>query len=170
MRPLVSTAFLALFFEGGGLFPKPTPFLCSYFLFYSTYFLRFSSPQAALLYTTSSGERRIRVHNVAIPVETVIQNVFDSVNIDVMCNILAKQALEVRVYPREISNNGRLDDAVRIFGRCNVTERFLNCAEAIGGPGTRGTQGTGGLRRGGRESVSPWSCLMIIKGFCDNYR
>ncbi|CAM9935481.1 unnamed protein product [Ascophyllum nodosum] len=53
------------------------------------------SVQAALLYTTSSGERRIRVHNVAIPVETVIQNVFDSVNIDVMCNILAKQALEV---------------------------------------------------------------------------
>lgn len=53
--------------------------------------------QAALLYTTSCGERRIRVHNLAIPVETVIQNIFDSVNIDVLCNILAKQALEVRM-------------------------------------------------------------------------
>jgi protein transport protein SEC24 len=31
------------------------------------------SIQAALLYTNSSGERRIRVHNLAIPVKTVIQ-------------------------------------------------------------------------------------------------
>eukprot|EP00752_Nemacystus_decipiens_P003181 g2944.t1 len=53
------------------------------------------SIQAALLYTTSCGERRIRVHNMALPVETVIQNVFDSVSIDTLCNILAKQALEV---------------------------------------------------------------------------
>ncbi|CAB1113207.1 unnamed protein product [Ectocarpus sp. CCAP 1310/34] len=53
------------------------------------------SVQAALLYTTSCGERRIRVHNLAVPVETVVQNVFDSVSIDVLCNILAKQALEV---------------------------------------------------------------------------
>lgn len=51
--------------------------------------------QAALLYTTSCGERRIRVHNLALPVETVVQNVFDSVSIDALCNILAKQALEV---------------------------------------------------------------------------
>lgn len=51
--------------------------------------------QSALLYTTSCGERRIRVHNIAVPVEQVVQNVFDSVNIDVLCNILAKQALEV---------------------------------------------------------------------------
>ncbi|CAN0107965.1 unnamed protein product, partial [Hapterophycus canaliculatus] len=51
--------------------------------------------QSALLYTTSCGERRIRVHNLAIPVETVIQNVFDSVRIDVLVNFIAKQALEV---------------------------------------------------------------------------
>ena len=75
--------------------------------------MRFSSPQEALLYTTSSGERRIRVHNVAIPVETVIQNVFDSVHIDVVCNILAKQALEVRFYLIERFNSEGLDDAVR---------------------------------------------------------
>jgi Sec23/Sec24 beta-sandwich domain len=31
------------------------------------------SIQAALLYTTSTGERRIRVHNVALPVKTIIQ-------------------------------------------------------------------------------------------------
>ena len=63
-----------------------------------------SISQAALLYTTSCGERRIRVHNVALPVETVIQNVFDSVNIDVLCNILAKQALEVLFYHNDVTN------------------------------------------------------------------
>lgn len=36
------------------------------------------------------------MHNLALPVETVIQNVVDSVNIDVLCNVLAKQALQVR--------------------------------------------------------------------------
>ncbi|CAM9939519.1 unnamed protein product [Sphacelaria rigidula] len=67
------------------------------------------SVQAALLYTTSCGERRIRVHNLAIPVETVIQNVFDSVNIDVLCNILAKQALEAR--KQSLSLKSGLDTA-----------------------------------------------------------
>lgn len=40
------------------------------------------------------------MHNLAIPVETVVQNVFDSVSIDVLCNILAKQALEVGALTR----------------------------------------------------------------------
>jgi protein transport protein SEC24 len=33
------------------------------------------SMQAALLYTTTGGERRIRVHNVAVPVQTVLTEV-----------------------------------------------------------------------------------------------
>ena len=40
------------------------------------------------------------MHNLALPVETVIQNVFDSVSIDALCNILAKQALEVNTWLR----------------------------------------------------------------------
>lgn len=67
--------------------------------------------QTALLYTTSCGERRIRVHNLAVPVETVIQNVFDSVNIDVLCNILAKQALEVSLKSGLDNARGRIQQA-----------------------------------------------------------
>jgi len=51
--------------------------------------------QAALLYTSSTGERRIRVHNLAMPVSTVIQDFINSINIDVLCNLMAKQALEI---------------------------------------------------------------------------
>ncbi|CAK4085636.1 unnamed protein product [Aphanomyces euteiches] len=51
--------------------------------------------QAALLYTTSSGERRIRVHTVAIPVTKLFAEVFRSVDVDAMCNLIAKNALEV---------------------------------------------------------------------------
>lgn len=69
------------------------------------------SVQAALLYTTSCGERRIRVHNLAIPVEAVIQNVFESVNIDVLCNILAKQALEVALKSGLDTARGRIQQA-----------------------------------------------------------
>ncbi|CAM9792514.1 unnamed protein product [Heterosigma akashiwo] len=53
------------------------------------------SVQAALLYTSSNGERRIRVHNLAVPVTTIIQEYINSINIDVLCNIMAKQALDV---------------------------------------------------------------------------
>jgi protein transport protein SEC24 len=52
------------------------------------------SVQGALLYTTSGGERRIRVHNLAVPVSGLIDEVAKSVDIDCLCNILARQALD----------------------------------------------------------------------------
>jgi hypothetical protein len=48
------------------------------------------SVQAALLYTTSSGERRIRVHTIAAPVTTVFGNLFLSADVDAVCNMQAK--------------------------------------------------------------------------------
>ncbi|TFJ85316.1 hypothetical protein NSK_003739 [Nannochloropsis salina CCMP1776] len=51
--------------------------------------------QAALLHTTSSGERRIRVHTVAAPVTAVLQEVIASVDVDTLCNLMAKRMLEV---------------------------------------------------------------------------
>jgi len=50
--------------------------------------------QSALLYTASCGERRIRVHNSVIPVSSVIEEIIRSININCLCNILAKQALQ----------------------------------------------------------------------------
>ncbi|OQR85168.1 protein transporter Sec24 [Achlya hypogyna] len=51
--------------------------------------------QSALLYTTSCGERRIRVHTLAVPVTKLFAEVFRSVDVDAMCNLIAKNALEV---------------------------------------------------------------------------
>ena len=51
--------------------------------------------QAALLYTSSNGERRIRVHTMVLPVTNSLTDMLDSVDIDCAVNILAKQAVEV---------------------------------------------------------------------------
>ena len=51
--------------------------------------------QSALLYTTSSGERRIRVHTMAAPVATKTEDLVKNVDMDTMCNIIAKKAATV---------------------------------------------------------------------------
>lgn len=38
--------------------------------------------QCAALYTSASGERRVRVHNLAVPVSSVISNVFRAADLD----------------------------------------------------------------------------------------
>ncbi|KAJ2003211.1 COPII coat Sec23p-Sfb3p heterodimer component [Coemansia thaxteri] len=48
--------------------------------------------QAALLYTTSDGQRRIRVHNMATPCTTLIGNMFRSSEVDTSMNLIAKMA------------------------------------------------------------------------------
>ncbi|KAJ3044187.1 COPII coat Sec23p-Sfb3p heterodimer component [Rhizophlyctis rosea] len=49
--------------------------------------------QAALLYTTSSGQRRIRVHNISIPNTALLGNVFRCADMDTTMNYLAKAAV-----------------------------------------------------------------------------
>lgn len=51
--------------------------------------------QAALLYTSSEGERRIRVMTQSLPVSALMSEVVASVDTDACCSLLAKQALEV---------------------------------------------------------------------------
>ncbi|CAN0204987.1 unnamed protein product [Discosporangium mesarthrocarpum] len=86
--------------------------------------------QAALLYTTSQGERRIRVHNVAIPVESVIQKVFDSVDIDVLCNIIAKQALEVALKSGLDAARGRIQQVCMDIVRASCGGGYASSAYA----------------------------------------
>lgn len=52
------------------------------------------SVQAALLYTTSGGERRIAVHTLARSVTAVIADLFKNVDIDAVVNMMAKIALD----------------------------------------------------------------------------
>ena len=51
--------------------------------------------QAALLYTSSNGERRIRVHTMVIPVCQSVPDFLDTVDIDCAINLLCKQSVEI---------------------------------------------------------------------------
>jgi protein transport protein SEC24 len=51
--------------------------------------------QAALLYTSSNGERRIRVHTTVIPVCQSIPDFLDSIDIDCGINLLCKQSADI---------------------------------------------------------------------------
>ncbi|CAI5745957.1 unnamed protein product [Peronospora destructor] len=53
------------------------------------------SVQAGMLYTNSGGERRIRVHTICIPVTKLFAELFRQVDQDALCNIMAKNALEI---------------------------------------------------------------------------
>lgn len=47
--------------------------------------------QAALLYTTTAGERRIRVHTMALPVAGALGQVFRGADLDVQVGLLARR-------------------------------------------------------------------------------
>lgn len=49
--------------------------------------------QCALLYTTSKGERRVRVHTLSVPSTTVLANVFKSADLDAVMNCLIRSAV-----------------------------------------------------------------------------
>jgi protein transport protein SEC24 len=53
--------------------------------------------QAALLYTSSNGERRIRVHTQILPVTQSVPDVVESIDIDCVVNLLLKQAVEIAI-------------------------------------------------------------------------
>lgn len=49
--------------------------------------------QCALLYTTASGHRRIRVHTISVPVTSVMSNIFRFADLDAIINLSLKQAV-----------------------------------------------------------------------------
>lgn len=84
--------------------------------------------QAALLYTNSNGERRIRVHTMVIPVTQSLPEMLASTDIDCAVNITAKQAVE-------ISLKSGLD---------NSRQRIhQNCVEILRGARSPSQQGYG---------------------------
>lgn len=50
--------------------------------------------QAALLYTNSKGERRIRVHTISLPVVTDLLDVIEAADQDAITSLLAKMAVD----------------------------------------------------------------------------
>lgn len=68
--------------------------------------------QAALLYTTSSGERRIRVHTVQLPVTSGLNALYEAADVDACANLLGRVALDTAV------NGKLLDGAEKLQSSC----------------------------------------------------
>ena len=136
------------------------------------------SVQAGLLYTNSGGERRIRVHTICIPVTkrtlshkglassveelmsvacspdcvTVFAELFRQVDQDALCNIMAKNALEVAL-------KTGLDS-----GRSRLQTQCVDIIRAYRNSGTYGAKQSSGYQLHLPESmqllplyiVSPW--------------
>ncbi|GAA6019532.1 hypothetical protein JCM11491_001327 [Sporobolomyces phaffii] len=49
--------------------------------------------QCAALYTSASGQRRVRVHNIAVPVTSLVNNVFRYADMDTTIAVIAKEAI-----------------------------------------------------------------------------
>jgi len=68
--------------------------------------------QAALLYTTSSGERRIRVHTVQLPVTSGLNALYEAADVDACTNLLGRVALDSAM------NGKLLDGAEKLQNSC----------------------------------------------------
>ncbi|KAI9503012.1 COPII coat Sec23p-Sfb3p heterodimer component [Coemansia spiralis] len=80
--------------------------------------------QIALLYTTSDGQRRIRVHNLAVPCTTLIGNMFRHSEVDTSMNLISKMAVsEALTTPLKNVREKLTDRCVQI-----LTAYRRNCA------------------------------------------
>ena len=70
--------------------------------------------QAALLYTTSSGERRIRVHTMELPVTSTLATLYEQADVDACINLMGRVAVDTAMNTKlldgaEKLQNGSLD-------------------------------------------------------------
>lgn len=73
--------------------------------------------QCALLYTTSGGERRIRVHTINLPVTTQMVDLYNWVDAEAMANLEARIAVDTFA-------SGKMNDArLKVQERCTVALR-----------------------------------------------
>ena len=82
--------------------------------------------QTALLYTTSYGERRIRVLTTALPITNDISTLFRGVNSPAMATLLAKMAVE-RVFTAKLEDarDALVNKMVEILGAYRRWAAFL---------------------------------------------
>ena len=69
--------------------------------------------QAALLYTTSSGERRIRVHTIELPVTSGLSSLYEAADVDACANLMGLIAVEHALAQRSI-----MDGAEKLQTQC----------------------------------------------------
>jgi len=67
--------------------------------------------QAALLYTTTSGERRIRVLTLELPVTSALNSIFDSADVDACVALTARLAAEATLSASPLTGAEKLQNA-----------------------------------------------------------
>lgn len=67
--------------------------------------------QAALLYTTSSGERRIRVHSMELPVTPTLSTLYELADVDACVNLMGRVALETATTSRLLDGAEKLQNS-----------------------------------------------------------
>jgi len=67
--------------------------------------------QAALLYTTTSGERRIRVLTLELPVTSALNSIFDSADVDACVSLTARIAAEATLSASPLTGAEKLQNA-----------------------------------------------------------
>jgi protein transport protein SEC24 len=86
--------------------------------------------QSALLYTTSLGERRIRVNTIALPTTNSEIDVFKSVRMNALCNLMMKKACDRSVQAGISSGRMMLQNDCTNVVR---GQRMINVSNNIGG-------------------------------------
>lgn len=66
--------------------------------------------QAALLYTTSSGERRIRVHTMELPVTSALSQLYERADVDTCVNLMGRLALDTALSSRLLDGAEKLQN------------------------------------------------------------
>lgn len=110
--------------------------------------------QAALLYTNSNGERRIRVHTMVIPVTQSLPEMLASTDIDCAVNITAKQAIEISL------KSGLENSRQRIHQNCVEILRSSK-SQPVGHYGQPGT-GPGYQQRPEAQASQPPQALQLL--------
>lgn len=62
--------------------------------------------QTAMLYTSSSGERMLRVHNLKLTTTESIKSIYENANCEAVVNILAKKAIKRMILNDNPENGG----------------------------------------------------------------
>lgn len=120
--------------------------------------------QSALLYTSSTGQRRIRVLTQAVPVTSLTTEFIEGVDVDTSCNLIAKQALEVAL-------KSNLDTArTRLHQTCMDIVRGVKKGDqrqmsgySAGPPPPQGGQGGDDKPLPENLKLLPLNCMALIK-------
>jgi len=121
--------------------------------------------QSALLYTSSDGERRIRVLTQAIPVTSLVSEVVQSADAEAICNLLAKQALEMSMKTNLDNARSRLQQSCSDIMR-SAREGDKRTVSGYSVPSSQPTGDDDGKSVPDSLQLLPLYTLALLKNVC----